>query len=104
MPLSQEISTSEIQQELDRILNSKSFESVERLKQFLRFVVQETVADRGHQLKEFVVGESVFGRGASFDPRSDPIVRVQARRLRARLDRYYLEEGQLDQILIELPK
>jgi len=104
MPVSHEISALEIQRQLDRILGSKSFESAERLKRFLKFVVQETAEERGHQLKEFVVGEYVFEKGASFDPRNDPIVRVQARRLRTRLTRYYLEEGQSDEILIDLPK
>jgi len=51
-----------------------------------------------------VIGSEVFDKGPAFDPRSDPIVRVQARRLRAQLARYYREEGQTDEILIELPK
>ena len=54
--------------------------------------------------KEFLIGVEVFGKEGSFDPRMDPIVRVQARRLRTRLTRYYREEGQTDEILIELPK
>ena len=62
------------------------------------------MAGRGEQLKEFVIGVEVFGKGPSFDPRNDPIVRVQARRLRAQLARYYHEEGQADETLIELPK
>src|ERR1700722_3708032 len=99
-----EMSVLDIQKQLDRILSSNSFESVERLKRFLKFVVQETMEGRGQQLKEYVVGEYVFEKGATFDPRSDPIVRVQARRLRARLARYYSEEGQADEILVELPK
>jgi serine/threonine-protein kinase len=59
---------------------------------------------KGDNLKEYAVGVQVFGRESSFDPRTDPVVRVQARRLRARLERYYNEEGQNDQILIDLPK
>ena len=76
-----------LQNLLERILNSKSFEGVDRLKRFLRFIVAETSAGRGDQLKEFTVGEQVFDKGADFDPRCDPIVRVQAGRLRARLTR-----------------
>jgi TolB-like protein/Tfp pilus assembly protein PilF len=93
-----------LRQQLNRILASKTFQPVERLKRFLGFVVEEELAGRGEQLKEFLVGIEVFGKEASFDPRNDPIVRVQARRLRARLARYYREEGQSDEILIELPK
>jgi len=91
-------------QQLNRILASKTFQPVERLKRFLSFVVGETLAGRGDHLKEFLVGIEVFAKEASFDPRNDPIVRVQARRLRARLARYYREEGQHDEIVIELPK
>jgi len=61
-------------------------------------------AGRGERLKEFVVGVEVFGKPESFDPRNDPIVRVQARRLRAQLTRYYREEGPDGELLIELPK
>ena len=90
--------------QLDRLLSSKVFRQADRLKSFLTFTVNETIAGRGEQLKEFVIGCEVFDKGPAFDPRSDPIVRVQARRLRAQLARYYLEEGQTDEILIELPK
>jgi serine/threonine-protein kinase len=90
--------------QLDRLLSSKVFRQADRLKRFLTFTINETIAGRGEQLKEFVIGAEVFDKGSGFDPRSDPIVRVQARRLRAQLARYYREEGQTDEILIELPK
>ncbi len=94
----------DVRLQLDRILKSKSFQTVARLKRFFSFIVFESLEGRGDQLKEFVVGIQVFEKESSFDPRNDPIVRVQARRLRARLTRYYQEEGQGDEILIELPK
>jgi TolB-like protein/Tfp pilus assembly protein PilF len=90
--------------QLNRILASKAFRQADRLKRFLSFVVEETVAGRGERLKEFVVGVEVFGKPESFDPRNDPIVRVQARRLRAQLARYYREEGPDSELTIELPK
>ncbi len=90
--------------QLNRILASKPFRQADRLKRFLRFIVEETIAGRGERLKEFVVGVEVFGKDESFDPRNDPIVRVQARRLRAQLTRYYREEGQDDELAIDLPK
>lgn len=93
-----------IRQQLDRILASATFQKVDRLKRFVNFIVVETVAGRGDQLKEYVVGTEVFGKDQSFDPRNDPIVRVQARRLRARLDQYFREEGKADEFVIELPK
>jgi serine/threonine-protein kinase len=91
-------------QQLDRILGSRTFQPVERLKRFLTFVVTETLEGRGDQLKEYVIAVQVFGKEEAFDPRTDPLVRVQARRLRARLDRYYREEGAQDEIVIDLPK
>src|SRR5579871_1375043 len=97
-------SDEKIQHQLKRILASKAFQPVERLRRFLDFVVTETIAGRGEHLKEFLIGTEVFGKEASFDPRNDPIVRVQARRLRARLARYYREEGQNDDLTIDLPK
>src|SRR5579863_6321001 len=90
--------------QLERILSSKGFRRADRLKRFLTFAVNETMAGHGEQLKEFVIGVEVFDKGPKFDPRSDPIVRVQARRLRAQLSRYYHEEGHADETLIELPK
>ncbi|HEX6974313.1 MAG TPA: hypothetical protein VF147_07930, partial [Vicinamibacterales bacterium] len=91
-------------QSLDRILESATFRQVDRLKRFLKFIVTEAIEGRGDQLKEYVIGVQVFDKEASFDPRADPIVRVQARRLRARLARYYRDEGVSDAIVIDLPK
>ncbi|MEW5983624.1 MAG: tetratricopeptide repeat protein [Acidobacteriota bacterium] len=93
-----------ILRQLDHVLASATFQQVDRLKRFLNFVVTETAAGRGDDLKEYVVGVQVFSKDESFDPRTDPVVRVQARRLRARLERYYRDEGQSDEWLIELPK
>jgi TolB-like protein/tetratricopeptide (TPR) repeat protein len=93
-----------IQEELERILVSSTFQQADRLRRFLTCVVEETKAGRGSQLKEYVLGVQVFDKDTSFDPRTDPIVRVQARRLRARLARYYETEGHGDPVLIDLPK
>src|SRR5579883_1070098 len=97
-------SEGKIAEQLSRILASKAFRQADRLKRFLSFIVEETVAGRGERLKEFVVGVEVFEKPESFDPRNDPIVRVQARRLRAQLSRYYREEAPDSEIVIELPK
>ena len=93
-----------IQQELDRILSSRTFRSAEREKTFLRYVVDRTLRGRGAEIKEYTVGAEALGRGDSFDPRRDTIVRTEARNVRLRLDRYYTGEGQSDPIRIELPK
>ena len=93
-----------VRQQLNRLLTSKTFSQVERLKRFITFIVDEAVAGRGAELKEYVIGVQVFAKEASFDPRTDPIVRVQARRLRARLARYYRDEGNADELIVDLPK
>jgi TolB-like protein/tetratricopeptide (TPR) repeat protein len=97
-------SSDKIKEQLNRILASKAFQQVDRLQRFLGYIVDETLAGRADSLKEFPIGVDVFSKEASFDPRMDPIVRVQARRLRTRLTRYYREEGQSDEIVIEVPK
>lgn len=93
-----------IRRQLNRILASRSFRQVDRLQRFLAFIVEETLAGRGDVLKEYPIGVDVFAKDPSFDPRMDPIVRVQARRLRIRLATYYKDEGQSDELMIELPK
>jgi len=97
-------SDAKIRNQLARILDSDAFRNVDRLRGFLQFIIEEALAGRADRLKEYSVGVEVFGKPGSFDPRNDPIVRVQARRLRARLTSYYLDEGKADEIIIELPK
>jgi TolB-like protein/Tfp pilus assembly protein PilF len=89
---------------LDRILRSQTFQQAGGLKRFLNFIVSETIAGRVSELKEYVIGVQIFRTDQSFDPRTDPIVRVQARRLRAKLVQYYAEEGRADTLAIEIPK
>src|SRR5882672_2017804 len=93
-----------VREQLQRVLTSATFQQVDRLKRFLTFIVNEALSGRRNELKEYVVGVQVFGKEDSFDPRTDPIVRVQARRLRAKLVRYYREEGRADEWIVELPK
>ena len=93
-----------VREQLERILAGSTFQQVDRLRRFLSFVVLEAIAGHRDELKEYVVGIQVFGKETSFDPRTDPVVRVQARRLRARLVQYYAEEGAADEIVIDLPK
>jgi Tol biopolymer transport system component len=93
-----------VREELDRVLSSKAFADAERHRRFLRFVVEQTLDGRASEIKESVIGVEALGRNGSFDPKTDPIVRVEAGRLRARLSSYYETEGNGDPIRIELPK
>ena len=87
-----------------KIVSSRAMARSERLARFLEFTVSETMAGNAGQIKEFVVGVEVFGRTRDYDPRLDPIVRVEARRLRMKLRKYYDTEGRDDRIRIEYPK
>lgn len=89
--------------EVERIVSSREFARSERLSRFLRFTVKHALAGQQDQLKESVIGLEVFDRKAAYDPRLDPIVRVEARRLRAKLEKYYAEEGRADSIRIDFP-
>ena len=91
-------------QQLGQILRSPEFMKAPSLSQFLRFAVEQTLQGKGGVLKEYSIGVQVFGRGDSFDPATDNIVRVQARRLRAKLAQYYEREGHNDPVEIDFPK
>ena len=90
--------------EVEKILASKTFSPSGQLRSFLRFTVEKTLQGCGDQIKEYLIGVEVFGRGESFDPRTDSIVRGQANRLRSRLETYYTSEGLHDDVVIEYPK
>jgi len=93
-----------VRQQLDRILTSAAFADAGRAGSFLRFVVERTLDGHTAGIKESVIAVEVLNRPASFDSKSDPIVRVEAGRLRARLTSYYEAEGEADTVLISLPK
>jgi TolB-like protein len=96
--------TRSVEEHLQRILASKEFASSARMTRFLRLAVERALSGRSEELKEYVLGVEVFDRKASYDPRVDPIVRVEARRLRSKLESYYAGEGRADELIIELPK
>jgi TolB-like protein/Tfp pilus assembly protein PilF len=93
-----------VRTQLERILSSPHFAAAERSKRFLRFIVDETLADRRENLKEYTLAVEVFDRDADFDTSTNPIVRVEASRLRRRLEHYYLTLGREDPVLIEIPR
>jgi len=90
--------------QLERVLASEAFRGATRSTTLLRFLVDEAVSGRIDRLKEYTLGAEGLGKGDDFDPRTDPIVRAEASRLRARLERYYAGEGRDDAVVIELHK
>ena len=93
-----------VRAQLERILASPGFANAGRLSRFLRFVVERTLDGEGDRLKEYRVGTEVFDRPPDYDPRIDSIVRVEARRLRARLAEYYAGPGRGDPVVIGVDK
>jgi adenylate cyclase len=89
---------------LERILASADFDGSPRSRDFVRFIVEETLAGREDGLSQAAIAVKVFGRRGDFDPTVDPIVRIQAGRLRRSLERYYLLRGAADPVRIELPR
>ena len=90
--------------QLDKILSSPDFARSDRLQKFLRFIVEETLAGRAGALKEYTIALEVFERGDSFDPQTSSIVRVEANRLRIKLEKYNATEGRDDPLRIALPQ
>jgi len=103
-PSFREPSAEEVSNQLEKMLASDVFSRAGRLSQFLRFVVTHVLESNAGSLKEYVIGVQAFEKGGTFDPRIDPIVRVEAGRLRSKLREYYDGPGQADQVRIELPR
>jgi tetratricopeptide (TPR) repeat protein len=89
---------------LERILANGDFDASPRSRAFVRFIVEETLAGRPEGLTQAAIAVKVFRRREDFDPTVDPIVRIQAGRLRRSLERFYLLGGADDPVRIELPR
>ena len=98
------VEASRARDELERVLAGPAFGASERLKRFLRFVVEEALAGRGDRLKEYTIGVEVFDKRDAFDPRTDSSVRSEASKLRLKLRLHYETDGRDAALRIELPK
>jgi len=98
------VTPDKIQHQLLRILDSPDFQASKMQRKFLQFVVAETIAGRDHEIKGFSIATQVFGRKDDFDQATDPIVSIQANKLRRALERYYLTSGKQDPVRIDMPK
>ena len=92
-----------IRAELERILSSDGFRAAPQLSSFLSFIVERAVAGRASELKGYTIAVEALGRPADFNPQIDPIVRVEAGRLRRALAQYYTREGQADPVQLSMP-
>jgi TolB-like protein/Tfp pilus assembly protein PilF len=89
---------------LERVLASPEFVNAPRLQRFLRHIVEATIAGRGGELRAYAIAVDVFDRPADFDPQTDSLVRVEAGRLRQKLQAYAQGPGKDDPLRITLPK
>jgi tetratricopeptide (TPR) repeat protein len=98
------IETDEVLLQLERILADKRFAGAERTARFLQYVVEKTLAGGASEIKEIVIAIDLYSRSAGYDPKIDSVVRVEATRVRNKLNSYYQEQGCCDPILITIPK
>jgi hypothetical protein len=91
-------------QQIDKLINSHSLRGSESLCKLLRYLAEHSLDHPGLSLKEYQIATEVLGRSGGFDPQNDSTVRVQAGRLRMKLEEYYSREGPDDSVVVELPK
>jgi len=97
------ISADTVQAQVEKVLASPGFATSERHSKLLRYLVSISLAGRSAEIKEYVLGVELFGRGQAFDPQTDAIVRTEMSRLRAKLKAYYSADGRDDSLIIDLP-
>src|SRR5262245_20751856 len=97
-------SPEEIRATVDRMIMSDAFSRSPQLGAFLRFVVESVLQGKSDRIKGYTIGVEVLRRDVSFDPQSDPIVRVEATRLRRTIERYYAGPGADDPVIVDLPR
>ena len=102
--LPKELTDKAIREQLARVLAGQDFDGAGQIADLLQFIVDESLASRTNHLKAYTIAIEVFNRTSQFDPQTDPIVRVQAHKLRRALRNYYLSEGRGDPVIIEIPR
>jgi hypothetical protein len=103
VPARQQPAEADVRAALERVVTSPGFTGSRRLSAFLRYVVERALDGHGDRLKGYTIAVEALGRPPSFDPQIDPIVRVEAGRLRRALDRFYAGAGRDEPVLIGLP-
>jgi len=96
--------TAEKLEQLETVLRSQTLSGSPSLRVLLQYLVLKAIGDQEVHLKEYTIATEVFGRSGDFDGRTDSVVRVQAKRLRTKLQEYYEAEGKSDKIFIDVPK
>ena len=99
-----EPSIEDCKEQVRRVIQSAAFRNSATLQSLLQFLTDKTICGSSESLKEYTIGVEALGRKSDFDPKIDPIVRVQSHRLRVKLKEYYEAEGERDPVLIQFPK
>src|SRR6266496_1435139 len=102
-PMASTIEPDEVRQALESLLSSKHFVNAHKKQKFLRLICNYYLEGRAQELNEHILGYDVFGRDSSYNPSSDPIVRVFAHEIRKKLEAYYTTEGANDAVRLEIP-
>jgi TolB-like protein len=103
-PLGDAPTADAIRAQVDCMVSSDTFNRSPQLGAFLRFVVEAVLHGKSDRIKAYTIGVEVLRRSTSFDPQLDPIVRVEATRLRRAIGRYYAGPGASDPVIIDLPR
>jgi len=97
-------SDDEINAQAERILQSSTFARSSRTRKLFQYLVEQTLTGNAKRLKQYSIATDALGRGSDFDPDTDPIVRLEASKLRRALEDYYLRAGASDPVRIAVPK
>src|SRR3569833_3187029 len=92
-----------IREQLQKLLSHPLFANSKRYPALLAYIVEQTLAGNGSELKERSIGIEVFGRAPTYDANADPVVRITAGEVRKRLSLYYYESAHTGELVIELP-
>jgi Tol biopolymer transport system component len=93
-----------IRAQLERLVVSAEFARADKMVRFLRFVVEQSLAENVEALKERQIGIEVFDRPKDWDPKLDNVVRSEARRLRGKLEAYASSSNPDETVRITIPK
>lgn len=104
LPTTEPTLATRVRDQVQRMLEDAAFQSSSNLARLFRYLVEETLAGRADPLKAYTLAVEALGQPASFDPQTSALVRVQAGRLRALLDRYYRQDGRADPLRLVIPK
>jgi adenylate cyclase len=97
-------SSGEVRAQLDKILQAGALARANRTRKLLEYIVEQSLAGNARRLKQYSIATEALGRGSDFDPDTDPIVRLEASKLRRALEDYYLRSKENDPIRISVPK